>query len=328
MRKKPVASLSFDLDNQWTYMRMHGIPGWEQYPSYLDLVVPRILDFLADRELTATFFVIGRDAASPQNRQALRAIASAGHEIGSHSYDHDPGFHLWSADRIDAELARAEEHIQATTGRRPVGFRAPGYKLSSPVLQALARRGYLYDASTYPTFLGPLAQAYFFATTRLSPRQKRERKVAFGTLRDGLRPLRPYRWRVADQQNGLELVEIPVTTMPILRAPIHLTYVLYLSRVSPLLGLNYLRVGLLLCRATGTPPSLLLHPLDFLGCDDLESLTFFPAMDMAYEAKSQIVGEVMRLLCSQFRVTTLERRARSRAAGLRVQSVKLGFPAR
>ena len=45
---KPAASLSLDLDNQWSYMKTHGDPGWESLPSYLALVVPRVLDFLAN----------------------------------------------------------------------------------------------------------------------------------------------------------------------------------------------------------------------------------------------------------------------------------------
>ena len=32
---KPLASLSLDLDNQWSYMKTHGDPGWESLPSYL-----------------------------------------------------------------------------------------------------------------------------------------------------------------------------------------------------------------------------------------------------------------------------------------------------
>jgi hypothetical protein len=40
---KPPASLSLDLDNQWSYMKTHGDAGWESFPSYLDVVVPRVL---------------------------------------------------------------------------------------------------------------------------------------------------------------------------------------------------------------------------------------------------------------------------------------------
>ena len=42
---KPPASLSLDLDNQWSYMKTHGDPAWESLPSYLDVVVPRALGF-------------------------------------------------------------------------------------------------------------------------------------------------------------------------------------------------------------------------------------------------------------------------------------------
>ena len=60
---KTIASLSVDLDNQWSYMKTHGDAGWEHFPGYLDLVVPRILSFVNDRDLKVTFFVVGQDAA-------------------------------------------------------------------------------------------------------------------------------------------------------------------------------------------------------------------------------------------------------------------------
>src|SRR5687768_5627494 len=83
---KPTGSLSLDLDNQWSYMKTHGDPGWESFPSYLDLVVPRVLDFLEARNLTITVFIVGQDASLEKNRAALSAIAAAGHEIGNHSF--------------------------------------------------------------------------------------------------------------------------------------------------------------------------------------------------------------------------------------------------
>jgi len=71
------ASLSLDLDNQWSYMKTHGDAGWQSHPSYLDAVVPRILAFLAERRLTITFFIVGQDAALEKNHTALRSIAAA-----------------------------------------------------------------------------------------------------------------------------------------------------------------------------------------------------------------------------------------------------------
>ena len=65
-----------------------------------------------------------------------------------------------------------------------------------------------------------------------------------------------------------DIIEIPVTTMPLLKFPIHASYILYLSCYSTALAMTYFRTALSLCRITGTPPSILLHPLDFLGGDD------------------------------------------------------------
>ena len=38
--------MSLDLDDQWSYMKVHGDEGWEKFPSYLDIVVPFVLDLL------------------------------------------------------------------------------------------------------------------------------------------------------------------------------------------------------------------------------------------------------------------------------------------
>ncbi|MCB0556980.1 MAG: hypothetical protein KDD02_25760, partial [Phaeodactylibacter sp.] len=50
------ASLSLDLDDQWTYLKTHGEDSWKDYPSYLNYAVPRILDLLDKHELKITFF--------------------------------------------------------------------------------------------------------------------------------------------------------------------------------------------------------------------------------------------------------------------------------
>jgi hypothetical protein len=307
---KPIASLSLDLDNQWSYMKTHGDQGWKTFPSYLDIVVPRVLNFLEERDLNITFFIVGQDAALAKNRASIRSIASAGHEIGNHSFHHDPWLHLYTEDQIETELARAEEYIEGVTGQKPIGFRGPGYSLSNSTIQVLVRRGYLYDASTLPTFLGPLARAYYFMTTnKLSGEEKRQRQKLFGSFRDGFQPIRPYKWRVDSGSSNDGLIEIPVTTMPIFKVPVHVSYIHYMSTYSPKLALAYFKLALLLCRWTNTPPSLLLHPLDFLGCDDVEELEFFPAMKLSSEKKLQIVNEILKIFSAQFRVLSMERHA-------------------
>ncbi len=135
--QKPLASLSLDTDNKWSYLKTHGDPGWESFPSYLDVLVPRVLDFLAQRKLQITFFVVGQDAALEKNHDALSAIAAEGHEIGNHSFSHEPWMHLYDREKIEDEIRKAEEHIERVTGQRPVGFRGPGYSFSDATLAVL-----------------------------------------------------------------------------------------------------------------------------------------------------------------------------------------------
>lgn len=306
---KPLASLSLDLDNLWSYMKTHGDRGWESFPSYLNVVVPRVLEFLEKRGLKITFFVVGQDAALQINQSAIKSIADAGHEIGNHSFNHEPWLHLYSEQQIEAELSKTEEQLERVTGQKTIGFRGPGYSLSLSVLRVLTRRGYRYDASTLPTFLGPLARAYYFMTTKLSPEEKENRKLLFGQLRDGLRPLRPYRWDI----DGLneKLLEIPVTTMPLFKIPFHISYILYVYRFSPILARAYFRLAMVLCQLTHTQPSLLLHPLDFLGGDDVKELSFFPAMNLRGEEKVKLVSDVLGIYSEYFTIVPMGEHARA-----------------
>jgi len=311
---KPAAGLSLDLDNKWSYMKTHGDPGWQSFPSYLPLVVPRVLGFLAERKLRITFFLVGEDATRDENQGVLRAIAGEGHDVGNHSFRHEPWLHLYSEAELEEELAKAEEAIDRATGRRPKGFRGPGFSLSRSTLKVLMRRGYQYDASTLPTYLGPLARAYYFLTSRLDQEQKEQRKALFGHFSDGLRSVRPYRWVV----DGQTLLEVPVTTMPLLKLPIHVSYVLYLSVFSRSLALLYFNAALRACRLTGTPVSLLLHPLDFLGAEDEPDLSFFPAMGLASRKKVEIVSDCLEAMGRHFEVLSLDEHCQrlSRSSGL------------
>ena len=106
---KPTASLSLDLDNKWSYMKTHGDPGWSQHPSYLDVVVPRSLEMLQELGIAITYFVVGQDAAIEANHGALKSISDAGHEIGNHSFHHEPWLHLYSEEKLKDELTQAQD---------------------------------------------------------------------------------------------------------------------------------------------------------------------------------------------------------------------------
>ena len=297
-----LASVSLDCDNLWSYLKTHGDAGWEQRPSYFDLFVPHALEALDRLGVPITFFIVGVDAEAPANRSVLRAITAAGHEVGNHSFEHEPWLHLYSAERIATEIARAEEAIASATGQRPLGFRGPGFSWSPDLLAVLRERGYRYDASTLPTYLGPVARAYYFWTAKLTPEEREERRALFGTFRDGLRPVRAYHWGLGD---GKRLLEIPVTTFPWVKTPFHLSYLIYLSRFSERLMRAYLGAALRACVLSGTQPSFLLHPLDLLGGDQVPQLGFFPGMDLPGRRKVEILTRVLRTFRERFTLVSM-----------------------
>ena len=95
--------------------------------------------------------------------------------MGNHSFHHEQWIQMAPRERVDRELREAGEAIARATGREPRGYRAPGFAWSEAQLDVLERAGYLYDASTLPTYLGPLARAYYFRSTELTPEQKEGR---------------------------------------------------------------------------------------------------------------------------------------------------------
>jgi hypothetical protein len=307
MTALPAASVSLDLDNQWSYMKTHGDAGWEGFPSYLDVFVPHALDVLDTLGLRITVFVVGQDAALDRNRPALAEIARRGHEVGNHSFHHEQWMLDQPRDGLRREILEAGAAIEAATGVAPTGYRGPGFCWSPDLLDVLAEAGYLYDASTLPTYVGPLARWYYFRQSRLTEAQRRERKDLFGGFGEGRRPLKPYRWRL---DSGRTLIEMPVTTMPVLRTPFHLSYLLHLSRFSTGGMMAYLRAALALCRATGTEPSFLLHPLDLLGPEQAPQLGFFPGMDLGARRKREVFDLVLREIQVRHEVVPLGEHAR------------------
>jgi peptidoglycan/xylan/chitin deacetylase (PgdA/CDA1 family) len=309
----PVASLSLDADNQWAYEMIRGRSDWERAASYLPALTQRAHDLLGERSLRITFFLVGRDAESDADAAAFRTLAEAGHEIGNHSHRHEPWLHRYSEGELDDELGAAEAAIEAATGVRTAGFRGPGYSLSAAALRVLRRRGYRYDASTLPMVLGPIARAVYFRTARLSPAQRAERSALYGTWRDARRPIRPYRWQLDD--GGLP--ELPVTVLPFLRLPIHVSYLLMLSGYSEAAAHAYLRAALRTCRAARVEPSILLHPLDLLSGTEVPDLRFFPGMQIPTAVKLRRVGSYLDLLAREFTIVPVgEHVERAVARGL------------
>lgn len=318
---KPLASISLDLDNQWSYMKIHGDRGWEDYPTYLDIFIPHVLDLLDDWHLKITFFIVGIDAHRDINQPFLKMITDRGHEVGNHSLNHESWLQKYSRDELINEICQTEEYIVAATGKKPIGFRGPGFSWSTPLLEVLAEQNYRFDASTLPTYIGPLARMYYFWKSDLSKAEKKDRNELFGNMKSGLQRLYPYRWQLP---SGRSMLEIPVTTIPVVKTPFHLSYLLYLSRYSIFLMKCYLSLAIGMCKIKGITPSYLLHPLDLIGGDKIQALAFFPGMDLTSDRKARIFNEVIGTLGKHFNLVGMGTHADHLIQNRHLKSIKTG----
>ena len=306
MKNKLLASISLDLDNQWSYMKTHGDKDWEQYPSYYDLFVPYVIELLKDLNIKITFFIVGQDAVLPENKKYLKQLSDAGHEFGNHSFHHEVWINQYNRDEVIKELEMAEDAIFEATGKKVIGFRGPGFSWSDTLLEVLTDRGYLYDASTLPTFIGPFARIYYYWKSDFTREEKKKRKSLFGKFSEGFRPIKPYFYKVGNRK---KILEIPVTTMPVFRIPFHMSYLLYLSNISGLLMKIYLKFSIFMCKLTNTSISFLLHPLDIIGGDRINELAFFPGMNMMSEKKIKVFKQVIIELNKHFEIVNMSTHA-------------------
>jgi hypothetical protein len=302
-------------------MKIHGDAGWDAYPSYFDIFVPHVLDLLDQLNLKITFFIVGRDAATEQNKAYLREITSRGHEVGNHSYNHESWLQKYNDKDLQDEIYATHFQIVEATGKEPVGFRGPGFSWSPTLLEVLKDIGYLFDASTLPTYIGPLARMYYFWKSDFSAEQKKERNEIFGSFADGLRSVKPYIWKL---NSGRTILEIPVTTIPVIKTPFHLSYLLYLSGFSNFLMSFYLKCAIYMCKMTDTSPSFLLHPTDLIGGDKLTALDFFPGMDIPSKKKAQVFSKAINTLSRHFKFVDMSTHAHHLLCNRKLKTVEVG----
>jgi len=108
------------------------------------------MGLLDERNIHATFFIVGRIARDIP--QMVRQVASRGHEIGCHSFEHLRIFNLQRQEFREG-LRGAKKRLEDVSGTRVYGFRAPDFSITKSsiwALDELSEAGFLYDSSIYP----------------------------------------------------------------------------------------------------------------------------------------------------------------------------------
>ena len=105
---------------------------------------PRLLDMLRSWGITATFFLIGRNAAAHPG--IVRRIVAEGHEVANHSWSH-PKLGPMPDGAVRDELRRTHDAIVNACGVRPLVFRPP-YGSITP-----AQKEWIAAEFGYPTIM-------------------------------------------------------------------------------------------------------------------------------------------------------------------------------
>lgn len=151
----PPIVLSFDVEE---HDRIEAAVGLSvsaghrrEYADRMAAATHRLLDQLAAAgNVSATFYVVGQIAET--HPRLVRAIADAGHEIGSHSHSHTR-VHRLTPRAFREDLRRSVDALQQVTGRPVFGFRAPTFSVTRATdwaVDALIESGLRYDSSVFP----------------------------------------------------------------------------------------------------------------------------------------------------------------------------------
>jgi peptidoglycan/xylan/chitin deacetylase (PgdA/CDA1 family) len=105
---------------------------------------PRLLDTLKERNIKATFFMVGRNATAYPH--IVKRMQDEGHEVANHTWAH-PLLTGYGAEGVKSQLKRTHDAIEKACGTAPILYRPPygGARLTQ-------RRSIMQDFG-YPTIL-------------------------------------------------------------------------------------------------------------------------------------------------------------------------------
>jgi polysaccharide deacetylase family protein (PEP-CTERM system associated) len=108
------------------------------------------METLAAAGAKSTCFVLGEFAQNYP--EAVKKLATQGHEIASHSLTHDLIYEM-TREQFREALKKALGILGNLTGKAPLGFRAPSWSVDSRTpwfCEELERAGLRYDSSEFP----------------------------------------------------------------------------------------------------------------------------------------------------------------------------------
>jgi polysaccharide deacetylase family protein (PEP-CTERM system associated) len=143
--------LSFDVE-EW-HQSFFFKEGAEKPESRVEIGLRKVVDLLRPSGIKATFFVVG--SVAEKKPEIVKLIRRSGHEVASHGYLHRP-VSFMTKEEFREDLLKSINILNSITGKKVLGYRAPGYTITKDNLWALdivKECGLAYDSTIYPVSL-------------------------------------------------------------------------------------------------------------------------------------------------------------------------------
>lgn len=286
-------------------------------PSFLS-AADRFFEFSNKYNFKYTIFIVGKDLENSEVAARVRSWAEAGHEIGNHSYTHNPNLGSLPPAQMEYEVLKSHELIANCVGRDPHGFISPSWSTSGELIDLLTKNKYLYDTSIFPSYFQYLVLLKLMIMTG---RGHKNFHPSFKLRRDKwaffFAPRNPYFIKpeslVEKQSEGLLMIPLPVATL--LRIPCWQTmYFIF--------GKKFMNWLLPRAMCEHDYFYYLVHPRDLVDYErDLpvefrekykDELTVFESLELSIEKKLDYMDHAFRLIADSGRkFVTLETMAQN-----------------
>ena len=114
---------------------------WDTQTSRVEKNVNLILEQLNQREVKATFFVLGWIAE--RYPRLIKKIYNEGHEIACHGYNHELVYTL-SPKKFSDDVSKAKIILENIIGEKIIGYRAPSFSITEWAFEILISLGFEY----------------------------------------------------------------------------------------------------------------------------------------------------------------------------------------
>ncbi len=144
--------LTFDIE-EWYHANYESVDFsiYKNKSTNLEALVDRIIEICEEYSVKTTCFIVG--AVAKQKPQIVKKLMQAGHEIASHSYNHELVYNM-TPQQFKKDLKQSCIVLEDITGKKVSGFRAPSWSVRRDMLEwyydILDDSGIKYSSSIFP----------------------------------------------------------------------------------------------------------------------------------------------------------------------------------